>query len=481
MTVIGLDPERVQVLNSKPVRKGKYVLYWMQQSQREEFNHALEYAVDRANELDQPLLVAFGLTDDYPEANLRHYTFMLEGLAETQIALGRRGIRMVVRKGPPAEIALSLSERSSLVVCDRGYLKHQKAWRRRVASEARCAVVQVEGDVVVPVDVVTEKAEFAARTIRPKIQKHLDRFLIKLPKKRLQKSSMGLRIEGLDISRPNRVLDALRIDRSVTPVGIFYTGGTSQAKTLFARFVRSRLERYEENSNQPQTDDVSHMSMYLHFGQVSPLYLALSINKKVAGSSAPLKTSATAVGKPTKSARALSNAAKAYLEELIIRRELAINFVQHNSRYASFRCLPDWALRTLEEHSADSRLHIYRRAQLENAKTHDKYWNAAMTEMKTTGFMHNYMRMYWGKKVLEWSKSPEIALRTLLYLNNKYFLDGRDPNSYAGVAWVFGLHDRPWQERPVFGKVRYMNASGLERKCDIGEYVRKVGKLAEKL
>ena len=201
-----------------------------------------------------------------------------------------------------------------------------------------------------------------------------------------------------------------------------------------------------ENRNQPQTDDISHMSPYLHFGQLSPLYLALQIKA---------------------AASRLKEAQEAYLEELIVRRELAMNFVNYTPKYDSYACLPQWAQKTLTQHRKDPREYVYTRSRLEEAETHDEYWNAAMREMKITGFMHNYMRMYWGKKILEWSKTPEHAFRTTLAINNKYFLDGRDPNSYAGVAWVFGVHDRAWFERPMFGKIRYMAASGLERKCDI--------------
>jgi deoxyribodipyrimidine photo-lyase len=168
----------------------------------------------------------------------------------------------------------------------------------------------------------------------------------------------------------------------------------------------------------------------------------------------------------------------AYLEELVVRRELAINFVYYTPDYDTYSCLPAWARQTLAEHKQDKRQFLYTATQLENAATHDPYWNAAMLEMKHTGFMHNYIRMYWGKKILEWSRTPEQAFKTTLAINNKYFIDGRDPNSYAGVAWTFGMHDRAWKERPVFGKVRYMAASGLERKCDIRAYVKKVENLA---
>ena len=447
---------RIQCLNDQDIRRGRYVLYWMQQSQRAEYNHALDYAIQEANRVGQSVVVVFGLFGDYPEANLRHYTFMLEGLQETQQTLAEHNIKMIVRMGPPPAVALDVGQKASLIVCDRGYLKHQKAWRDDVAHSAACRVVQVESDAVIPVEVVSPKPEYAARTIRPKIHKHLPKYLVPFEPTRVKQSSLGLKINGLDLSNLDNALKMLSIDARVPPVTRFFKGGTARAKAHFGEFLKKRFQHYVANRNQPQTDDISHMSLYLHFGQISPLYLALRVNS---------------VSKQLKAAQ------EAYLEELIVRRELAINFVNYTPKYDSYTCLPNWARITLKQHQNDPREYTYTRSQLEKARTHDDYWNAAMREMKISGFMHNYMRMYWGKKILEWSKTPQQAFRTTLALNNKYFLDGRDPNSYAGVAWIFGLHDRAWFERPIFGKVRYMAASGLERKCNIQGYVEKINRL----
>jgi deoxyribodipyrimidine photo-lyase len=266
----------------------------------------------------------------------------------------------------------------------------------------------------------------------------------------------GLRLDGgMPIDDPDAVLRSLAIDRSVPPVSDRFRGGTAEAKRRFGEFLKQRLARYDRNHNQPQTDDISHMSPYLHFGQISPLYLAL----EAARASAP------------------PAARDAFLEEMIVRRELACNFTHFTADYDSYACLPAWAKQSLAEHRRDRRGYLYSPSQLENAETHDPYWNAAMREMVCTGFMHNYMRMYWGKKILEWSRDPEEGFAVTLALNNKYFLDGRDPNSYAGVAWVYGVHDRAWPSRAIYGKVRSMMASGLERKCDIQAYVRKVAAL----
>jgi deoxyribodipyrimidine photo-lyase len=446
--------ERVRDLNEEDVRDGDYVQYWMQSSQRAEQNHALEYAAQRANEIGQRLLVVFGLTDDYPEANLRHYAFMLEGLKDAQETLRERGIKLVVRQGSPDSVAIDAGKNASLIVTDRGYMRPQKRWREKVANEAGCLVTQVESDVVVPVELASGKQEHAARTLRPKIGEYLQDFLVELTPTEVEKQSTNLPAEGLDLSNIGEVLDGMDLDRSVGALGHLYKGGTSEAKKLFRRFLKNRFDGYVEHRNQPQTDDVSHMSKYLHFGHISPIWLALEARQS--------KTS--------------NDNIESFVEELVVRRELSMNFVFYNEDYDSFSNIPGWAKETLREHKSDEREHVYTRKQLENAETHDEYWNAAMREMVHTGYMHNYMRMYWGKKILEWSNTPEHAYRTTLYLNNKYFLDGRDPNSYANVAWVFGQHDRGWTERQVFGKVRYMSAGGLKRKTKPDQYVEKVEK-----
>ncbi|SDS63580.1 Deoxyribodipyrimidine photo-lyase type II [Friedmanniella luteola] len=450
----GIQAERVQLLNDDAVRDdGRHVLYWMQQAQRAELNHALEYAVRRANDLGLPLLVAFGLMDGYPEANLRHYHFMVHGLADVADALRRRHVPFVVQRGAPDEVALRLAADAALVVCDRGYLRPQRAWRERVAAEAGCSVVQVESDVVVPVELASDKKETAARTLRPKITRHLERFLVALPQARLVDTTVP-DVEGEDLDDPDALLDRLALDRSVAPV-LLFEGGTSAGERVLADFLASRFAEYAAHRNQPQTDHVSHMSKYLHFGQLSPVYIALQVREH---------------------ADRVDENVETYLEELIVRRELPMNFVYYEPRYDSYEQLPGWARQTLAEHARDRRDPQYTAQQLEDGQTDDPYWNAAMDEMRYAGYLHNYMRMYWGKKILEWSATPEEAYATTLRLNNTYFVDGRDANSYANVAWVFGQHDRGWTERTVFGKTRYMNAAGLERKADPQAFVEKVAR-----
>jgi len=448
-----MPTERLRVLNSRETKSGDYVLYWMQAAQRAEANPALQHAVRLANEQRRPCLAFFGLTERFPEANARHLAFMLEGLRETQLALADRGVRLVVRRVQPDRGVVELGRAASLVVTDRGYLRVQKSWREKAASALACPLIQVETETVVPVETASPKEEYSAATFRPKIRKILA-FSLAVPADRKPlRDSLGWKGDSLDLENIEDVLAGLKIDRSVGP-SPFYRGGTEEAKRRFRLFLRERLDHFADLRNNPTVDFLSHLSPYLHFGQISPAWAA------------------------AKAAASKSRGREAFLEELVVRRELAANFVHYNGRYDSFESLPAWARTTLARHAADPRPVLYTRAELEAGKTHDPYWNAAQREMAVTGKMHGYMRMYWGKKILEWSAAPEDAYATALYLNNKYEIDGRDPNGFAGVAWCFGKHDRPWGERPIFGLVRYMNDAGLRRKFDADRYVRNVAELA---
>ncbi len=447
-----IQPERVTVLNDRDVRAGRYVLYWMQGAQRAEWNHALEYAIERANDLGMPVVAAFGLTADFPEANARHYRFLLEGLRQVERDLFRRGIRLVVRGQSPIKCIPKLAKDACLVVVDEGHLTVQRHWRAEVAEGVACPLVEVETNVIVPVETAADKENFSAGTFRPRIRRQLETFLVRVRHRKVGLSSMDLPFESLDLAAIDQVIAQLRVDRSVGPARGF-AGGTREAKRRLEDFIDRKLDRYDACRNDPYLDGTSNLSPYLHFGQISPLYVALKVGE---------------THRPGKDA---------FLEELIVRRELSFNFIYYNHEYDRFACLPPWARRTLDFHRSDKREYVYRLEEFETAKTHDPYWNAAQKEMTLTGKMHGYMRMYWGKKILEWSESPEEGFRIALALNNKYELDGRDPNGFAGVAWCFGKHDRAWAERPVFGKVRYMNASGLRRKFDPDAYVRRVESL----
>lgn len=455
MATAEIQPERIQSLNDHEERDGDYVLYWMQASQRAEDNHALEYAVQRANDRGLPLLVCWGITSHYPEASERHYRFLVEGIPGVAGALERRGISFAVRLGDLKDHVLDLGEKAALVICDRAYTRHQKKWRSIVAAKLDCEVVQVETDLVVPVEVTSNKREYAARTIRPRIHRNLDDFLVELRTTSLDNTKRIEVPHAVDPDDVEGIMRRLEIDRTTDPVTRFFEGGTSQGKAKLRALLKNGMSGYAEERSHPEKETTSHLSPYLHFGQVSPLWAALTVRE----SDAPKEDR------------------DSFLEELIVRRELAINFVEYEPDYDSYSALPEWSRKTLEKHREDEREHVYTAKELENAETHDPYWNASMNEMRRTGYMHNYMRMYWGKKIVEWTNTPEYAYKVAIDLNNKYFLDGRDPNSWSNVGWIFGLHDRPWQEREIFGTVRYMSSGGLERKFDIDGYVDRVDAL----
>ena len=377
---------------------------------------------------------------------------MLEGLQQVAKSLNRRKIKFVLLKGDPPKAISQLAKKASEVICDRGYLRHQVKWRDEVAKSAGTRVWQVECDVVVPVEVVSDKREFAARTIRSKLNDRVEKFLDDLDTTAIEKDSRGLSISGEDLSDINAFLKTTSVDRSVDASGEF-VGGTSKAKVHLRQFIQDRLSSYGDRKDLID-EKVSYLSPYLHFGQISPVDVALEI----------------------KSASDDRKQQEGFLEELIVRRELAMNFVHYESDYDSTNALPDWAAETLKQHEDDEREHRYTATELEAAETHDPAWNAAMLQMKHRGYLHNHLRMYWGKKIIEWTNTTNHAYRTALTLNNKYFLDGRDANSYANILWLFGLHDRAHQERDIFGKVRYMSLGGLKRKCNLGQYIDNVSK-----
>lgn len=441
---------RIQNLNEHTRRPaGAYVLYWMQEAQRARGNAALEMAIRGANRYGLPVVVCFGLMDGYPEANARHYAFMLDGLSDCAKELETRGIAFVIRHGMPVDVALSLSQNAAAVICDRSYMPAQREWRRMLAEAATCPVVQVETEVVVPVDVASDKSEYAARTIRPRIHRVWDEYLVAVDETEPEIRADALTLESdFDPTDPSSVLAALDLDRTVKPVKRF-RGGRVAALEMLNRFLDDVLDGYAKGRNEPSAAQTSFLSPYLHFGHISAVEMALAARDSGIGATEDRGS---------------------FIEELVVRRELAMNYANFAPGFETYDALPDWAKKTLSEHAGDEREYVYTSDVLEACKTHDTHWNDAMREMVHTGFMHNYMRMYWAKKILEWSATPEDAFNTTLALNNKYFLDGRDPNSYANVAWCFGLHDRAWTERPVFGKIRYMNANGLNRKFDMAAY-----------
>lgn len=455
-----IQSERIKKLNDAEIQDSDNIFYWLQASQRANYNHALEYAIKKANELNKKLYVFFVIVDDYPEANLRHYQFMLEGLVDLKEKLNARNIEFKIFSGNIVKIVSEIAKESALMITDRDYLKTTRNWRKEIAEKISSPLIQVESNLIVPVEEASEKEEYAAYTIRKKINRQLDYYLKDLHREKLNNSTLNqdlklnAKLEKMEVSNyfddPSSIqelLQSLDISNEVEAVDEF-KGGESEAKKHLYDFLATKLDQYHNLSSDPTKDYISYLSPYLHFGQISPLLIALEAKEKY---SAGLDD---------------------FLEQLIIRRELSFNFVYYNENYDGQlkKILPDWAYTTLEEHKDDKREFLYSKEEFENAKTHDKYWNKAQENLVTKGYIHGYMRMYWGKKILEWSKSPQKAYEIALYLNNKYALDGRDPNSYAGIAWCFGKHDRAWKERKVYGKTRYMNANGLERKFEMENY-----------
>jgi deoxyribodipyrimidine photo-lyase len=450
---LAADP-RVTVHHGEAVdSQGRCVLYRMRRAQRALDNPALETAIDIANALDQPVVVFFALLSTNPIANLRHYTFMLEGLAETADQLAKRKIGFVLRicAGASSDrefAAFCTHVRPSLVVGDEDPVRRDSAWKRAALLYPSAPLWSVDADVIVPSRLL-EKEQFAARTIRPRILARLPEFLKPVESHSLHVSWKGKQgIEPLAVTA--ELADQLHLDRSVGPATDF-RGGARAALSTLRRFMRDRLTNYATTRNHPELDGTSQLSPHLHFGQIGPHSIALAIDS----SDAP------------------SRDRIAFLEEMIVRRELAINFVRYNPRFRTLKSIEPWARRTLSEHRGDKRTYLYSEKRLENAETHDPLWNAAQRQMVTSGWMHGYLRMYWAKKVLEWSRTAEEAYAICVRLNDRYELDGRDPNGYAGIAWAIGgKHDRAWgPERPVYGKIRYMSLASTSRKFNSRAYI----------
>jgi deoxyribodipyrimidine photo-lyase len=443
------DDPRVTVRRAgSPSGEGRCVVYWMQRAQRGIDNPALDVAVEAANALGQPVVVFFAPVPFYPHANLRHYRFLAEGIPDIADALQKRNVGFVLRRFPEHSLIKFCEEvRPSLVVGDENPLRETEHWRQVAARELKVPLWTVDADVIVPSKLL-EKAQYAAHVIRPRLQLRLSQFLVqpRNPKARVA----WKRPAGLQSLLPQfDVTEGWKIDRSVQPVSAFH-GGTREAMRRLHEFVSKKLKRYSQLRNHPETDGTSDLSPYLHFGHVGPLTVALAVQE----ADAPRADK------------------ERFLDQLITWRELSINLARFNPNYDNFECGEPWAHRTLAEHAKDPRPVLYTAKQLENAETHDPLWNAAQMQMVNLGWMHNYVRMYWAKKILEWSRSPGEAHQVAVGLNDKYFLDGRDPNGYAGIAWaIVGKFDRPWFERPIFGLIRYMSGESTGKKFDSKKYI----------
>ncbi|XPV75746.1 MAG: deoxyribodipyrimidine photo-lyase [Desulfovibrio sp.] len=453
---LNVNPKRVFQHQDGPVGEGP-VVYWMSRDQRVEDNWALLYACQKALEHGRQVEVLFCLVPDYPNAVYRHYDFMLRGLMEVAEQLHLHGIGFTILHGSAPDVLPEyvMKQNGALLVTDFDPLSIKRDWLKRVVASVPLSVFEVDAHNVVPCRVVSQKQEYSARTIRPKIQKLLQEFLEPYP------LLPSWDIQGSEDSqlcaRGNRrelesILTELSVDRDVGAVSLFVPGAIAAAEVL-QEFIKHRLKDYAAKRNDPNAGVLSDLSPYFHFGQISAQRAALEVSRS------------------TKSG--VENI-EAFIEEGIVRRELSENFCFYNADYDKLIGCAEWAQRTLDEHRHDVRPYVYTLEEFENAATHSVLWNSAQNELRISGKMHGYMRMFWAKKILEWSSSPEDAVKIANFLNDRYSLDGRDPNGYTGVLWsIGGVHDRAWKERPIYGKIRYMNENGCRRKFDVQQYTER--------
>ncbi len=449
------DPRLTVRRSGTPDPDGRCVVYWMQRAQRAADNAALTAAVEAGNRLGKPVVVFFQLVPRSHHGNLRHYQFLVEGLRDIAAELKKRGVGWVLRRYPRHGLLRFCSEvRPCLVIGDENPMKQAELTKAKIAQQINLPLWTVDTDVIVPSKLLARE-HYAARTIRPKIQALLPQFLQPVGNP-AAKFAWRMPAQVASLSSDLALLDEFPIDCSVVPSRHF-SGGSAEARCCLERFLRHRLKGYATLRNQPDIDGTSQLSAYLHFGQIGAHTVALAVQQ---------------AGAPAEDR-------KAYLEELIVRRELAINFVRFNRDYENFEACEPWAELTHRKHAQDRRRCVYTERQLENAETHDPLWNAAQKQMVLTGWMHGYLRMYWAKKILEWTESPQAAYRIAVWLNDRYELDGRDPNGYAGIAWaIVGKHDRAWgPERPVYGKIRYMSYESTSRKFNSKAYIERIAAL----
>lgn len=442
-----MNPKRLRILKESKSVPGP-VVYWMQRDQRVHDNWALLYAQERANILNVHLYVVFNIVSNFLEATIRQYGFMLKGLQEVESELMKFNIPFVLTTGDAGiEIPNFVKAiNASLLVADFNPLKISRRWKKSVADKIEIPFHEVDAHNIVPFHQASNKQEFAAYTIRPKIQKLLPEFLDCFP--------TLLKMNHKPMQNKNdwdSIYASLNVNKDVKEID-WLISGENAAHRAMQNFISNKFANFGPERNFPTHDAQSNLSPYFHFGHIAPQRVALAIQ--------PLTEH--------------EESHKSFLEEMIIRRELSDNFCYFNKNYDSFDGFHAWAKESLNQHRKDKRDFVYNLEQFELAKTHDSLWNAAQLEMVNRGKMHGYMRMYWAKKILEWSESPEKAMRIAIYLNDKFELDGRDPNGYAGIAWsIGGVHDRAWFERPVYGKIRYMNANGCAKKFDVKKYITK--------
>lgn len=436
-----IKTNRVNNINNLDIsNSGDYIVLWIQSSLRTNYNYTLSFAKHCSEILKKPLLTIFILNRNFPDSNTRSFNFLFEGLLEFKENLKNQDLTLFIAEGDSKEIILNLSKRASLIITDKTYLKNQRDNNSNIAKNINVSYIEIEGNLCVPIEEVSDHEEYGAYTIRKKITSKLNYYFnndifLEMEKTKFKYSNFSdissiknwVNIINFNNIYIKEFLNSLKINNLPS---VSLRGGEKEAESKLKNFINNNFLH-------------SGLSPFLHFGHISPIYIAKTI----------LESSLTQEKKNN------------FLEELIVRRELAFNFCYFNTEYNNYdKILPNWCYKTLTKHLLDKREYLYTKEELENYQTHDKNWNKAQETMIKEGIMNSYLRMYWAKKIFEWSANPKTAYEITIYLNNKYFLDGRDPNSYAGVAWCYGKHDRPWKERSIFGMIRYMSQTGLEKK-----------------
>lgn len=450
-----MDSRRIHILQSGVPGSGP-VVYWMSRDQRVHDNWAVICAQERALQANRGLVIIFCLQPGFLGAAWRQYHFMLRGLQETCKSSLELGIPFELRCGRPPDVISDFVHKldAESLICDFDPLRIKIQWRSEMVSRLKVPVLMVDAHNIVPCWEASSRQEYSARTIRPKIQRKLFDFLH--PFSDLQ--SHPHQVSGFPLQEPDweGAEESLQVDTSISPVS-WLAPGTAASKQVLDEFLTLKLQNYAQKNNDPNAFVLSNLSPYLHFGQIAPQQVALRVQKNE---------------------DIASHLKESFLEQLIIRRELADNFCWHNPDYDSFAALPEWAQKTLNAHRSDPRPFLYAASELEAGQTHDDLWNAAQMQMVSAGKMHGYLRMYWAKKILEWTESPEQAIAVAMNLNDRYELDGRDPNGYVGVLWsVGGLHDHGFKQRPVFGTVRYMSYAGCRRKFDVQGFIHRYARV----
>lgn len=473
MADIALLKSRIHALNVKSTpADGKCVIYVMSRDQRVAGNHALLAAQKHAIEMKLPLAVVFCL---YPKSGNRareHYEFMLKGLAEVESTLNALSIPFMMVIGEPVKTIQSVLTHTTpaAIYFDYSPLRGPRRVQSQLASISGVPCFTVDTHNIVPVWVASDKREVGAYTMRPKLQKIFGLYLF-APEEIVNHPHVWpgpvQTLKDLQ-SKIKKVVDAIPSNGTK----IKFESGSDAGKYHLEKFIKEKLENYAVDRNDPSTGSQSDLSPYLHFGQLSSLQVALRLREVAIENGADLHyLTSPKMPQPEEAKKTIMNGIDSLIEEMVVRKELADNYCHYCKDYDNLNASPDWARKSLDAHRKDKREFIYSLKDLENAKTHDEAWNAAQRQLTSTGKMHGYMRMYWAKKVLEWTESPEQAIEFLIRLNDFYSIDGGDPNGYAGILWsVAGVHDRPWFDRPVFGVVRYMNYEGLKRKFKIEAY-----------